>query len=417
MRFEEAEESRTIPEYGSARCPVCGGLALIELLDLGEVPVFCNVQSSTREEARTASTAPFTLVGCTACGHSFNSAFDPDLLEYAPSYDNSQHFSATFRAYADELATRLVETHKLHRVAVVDVGCGKGDLLKLLCRLGGNRGFGFDVSYEGDPEPADAPGVSFFTEFFDANKAEEISPSLVSCRHVLEHVPDPVNFLRELATALAAKPGSVLYIEVPNGELQLRERLVWDYIYEHYSYFSPTSLRYALESAGLQVIRLDTGFGGQFLCADVKLQDACGPDDLPAATGQETSADMFAAAEGFDNLLSAWRRWAGARADSGASTVLWGAGSKGVTFVNLLDLFAPHPVNWIVDQNPNKHGRFVARTGQEIVAPERLVNASVQTVLVMNAIYTNEITDWINSHDIEAQVIDAMSAPTTAPTG
>ena len=391
-------------------CPVCGWADVVELLDLGEIPIFCNVQLESRETALEAATAPFRLVGCPHCGHSFNAAFDARRVEYAPSYDNSQHFSATFRAYADSLANRLIDTYGVKGLTVVDVGCGKGDLLKLLCETGGNRGFGFDVSYDGDTEPADAPGVSFRTEFFDARQAAEIQPDLVCCRHVLEHVADPVGFLRELARALSAKPGSVLYLEVPNGELQLQGHLLWDYIYEHYSYFSPTSLRRALEAAGLEVVRLESGFGNQFLCADVRLRHSSGPAaEVQAGAGLRRS--MLDAVAGFAGLVDAWQNWASGLPDHDEATVLWGAGSKGVTFVNLLNLRAPRPVNWIVDQNPSKHGRYVGRTGQKVVAPEELVGKALQTVVVMNGIYKEEIKAWLDAQGVAARVIDAMSRP------
>lgn len=325
-------------------CPVCGSTDLVELLDLGELPIFCNVQFESSDAARDAATGPFRLVGCIQCGHSFNAAFEAKRVEYARSYDTSQHYSATFRAYADALTSRLINTYGVKGVTVVDVGCGKGDLLKLLCEVGGNRGFGFDVSYDGDPEPGDTPGVSFRTEFFDARQAAEILPDLVCCRHVLEHVPDPVGLLRELAQALAARPGSVLYLEVPNGELQLQGHLLWDYIYEHYSYFSPASLRIALETAGLEVLRLEPGFGSQFLCADVKLRGSPrAATELQTATGSQRPLGLAEA--GFAGLVGAWRDWVRRLPDDSESTVLWGAGSKGVTFVNLLNLHAPRPVN------------------------------------------------------------------------
>lgn len=397
-------------------CPVCRSGDLLEIIDLGEVPLFCNVQWPTREEALQAASAPMRLVGCMRCGHHFNASFEPGRLRYAPAYDTSQHHSATFSAYAHALAARLVDTHDLHGKAVVDVGCGKGDLLKLICRLGGNRGYGFDVSYDGDPNPADAPGVTFRTTFFDAAQASDIEPALVCCRHVLEHVPDPVSFLRGLGAALDGCPDRVLYLEVPNGELQLTAGLLWDYIYEHYSYFSDDSLRRALQEAGFEVLRLEPAFGDQFLSAEVRL--AAGPtpagENAPARA-EEIGRQMRQAAGRFRALQDQWRNWTASLPKDPDSTVLWGAGSKGVTFVNLLGLPAPAPIDRMVDQNPNKHGRFVARTGQVIASPQSLVGRPVRTVLLMNDIYREEITGWLRQHGVAAEVVSAMSAPTTPP--
>ena len=392
----------------STACPVCRSPDLIDIVDLGEVPLFCNVQWPTRAVALQAASAPMRLVGCAACGHHFNADFDAGRLEYAPAYDTSQHFSSTFRAYAEGLAQRLVDDHNLQGKAVVDVGCGKGDLLKLICRLGNNRGFGFDVSYDGDPNPADAPGVTFRNTFFDAARAGDIAPALVCCRHVLEHIADPVEFLRGLGQALAGRTDRVLYIEVPNGALQLSQGLLWDYIYEHYSYFSTGSLRHALQAAGFEVLRLAPAFGDQFLCAEVRLLAGAATPPQVSAASQEAAA-MTAAAGRFKALLRHWQAWAATLPQDPESTVLWGAGSKGVTFVNLLGLQAPVPLDRMIDQNPNKHGRFVARTGQVIAPPESLLERPARTVLLMNDIYRQEISRWLDEHRIRAKIVSAMT--------
>ncbi len=44
-----------------------------------------------------------------------------------------------------------------------------------------------------------------------------------------------------------------------------------------------------------------------------------------------------------------------------------------------------------MDINPHKHGKFMAGTGQEIVAPEFLVDYDPDLVIVMNPVYTDEI--------------------------
>jgi hypothetical protein len=70
-------------------------------------------------------------------------------------------------------------------------------------------------------------------------------------------------------------------------------------------------------------------------------------------------------------------------------TVVWGAGSKGVTFLNILP--NSHQISYVVDINPRKHGMFVAGSGQKIVPPSFLVEYRPDVVVVMNAIYIDEI--------------------------
>lgn len=371
----------------SKDCPACKLGRTVAFLDLGEVPVFCNVQWSTREEALAATTGPLSLSACLDCGHIFNHAFDAKRVAYAPGYENSQHASSVFRGYAQRLVDRLIEQYGIRSRTVVDIGCGRGDLLAMLCERGGNRGFGFDPSYAGTTA---ADGERQFTiqrEYFGAEQAAAIRPSLVSCRHVLEHVEDPVDFLRTLRTTIEACGDAVLYLEVPSGEELLSSLGLWDYLYEHVSYFSAQSLEAVLNAAGFDVLAMRRDFGGQFLCADARV--ASRPPARQPSNGQ--SEDMVrGAAHGMLGRLQYWRQWASELPPDG-SVSLWGAGSKGVMFLNLLGLVAPGKITWAIDQNADKHGRFLSGTAQQVMGPDALREHEMNQIVLMNGIYETEV--------------------------
>jgi hypothetical protein len=69
--------------------------------------------------------------------------------------------------------------------------------------------------------------------------------------------------------------------------------------------------------------------------------------------------------------------------------VIWGAGSKGVSF---LDAQRPCPIRHAVDINPRKAGRFLPGSGAEVVPPEFLASYQPDRVILMNAIYRNEVS-------------------------
>ena len=88
---------------------------------------------------------------------------------------------------------------------------------------------------------------------------------------------------------------------------------------------------------------------------------------------------------------------------------LWGAGSKGVTFLNLLD---PGPgVRFVVDINPRKQGRFVPVTGHEILPPESLKTDPPDIVLVANPLYKTESQAALNELGVKAEVVGIGEVP------
>ena len=74
---------------------------------------------------------------------------------------------------------------------------------------------------------------------------------------------------------------------------------------------------------------------------------------------------------------------------SGEKIVIWGASSKGVSFLTTLETRGS--IEYAVDINPNKRGKFVPGTGQEIVGPQDMQDIKPDAVIVMNPVYTDEI--------------------------
>lgn len=69
--------------------------------------------------------------------------------------------------------------------------------------------------------------------------------------------------------------------------------------------------------------------------------------------------------------------------------MVWGAGSKAVTFLNILK--TQGLVEYVVDINPRKTSLFVPGTGQQIVQPEFLQQYKPDVIMIMNPIYRQEI--------------------------
>lgn len=381
------------------RCVSCGAGSFVDVLSFEDAPVFCNVLYDTEKQGRDAATGSISLVQCVRCGLLMNSSFDPELAAYAPGYENSLHHSSVFQQWATTCAERLVRSHDLRGGSALEIGCGRGGFLSLLRDAGMSRLVGYDPSLPADAEaPGSGSGIDIHRGFFEPDGDSVFDLAL--SRHVLEHVTDPAAIVNSLA---AAAPSGVLYLEVPDASTMLRDAGIYDLIYEHCSYFSAPALRALVERCGLAVVDSRTEFGDQYLSVDVRRAPA-------AEVRSEDPVDpVLAAAEGFAKQATQERsRWAERLADlenSGKDVVVWGAGSKGVTFVNLIN--GGDKVSRLVDLNPLKRDRFVPVTAQRVVSPDDLRSDPPQVIIVMNRMYRDEVSTMVGSLGISAEVVVA----------
>ncbi len=381
-------------------CPVCRGTNIDHLVEMTQVPAHCNLLWPTYEGATTAPRGDIRLAFCPDCGHIFNGTFDPALMEYTQDYENSLHFSPRFQQYATSLAERLVERHDLQDKDIVGVGAGRGDFLMMLCELGDNRGVGFDPSYGG--EGAEVGPVTFVQDFY-SEKYTHYKADFISCRHVLEHIEDPVEFIHIVRRAVNGRHETVVFFEVPNVLFTLRDLGIWDIIYEHCSYYSPHSLSRLFRQNGFRILNVEPAFNGQFLTIEAALQN--GGSDLwtaDAADKKQMSQDAATFAQDYRAKVAGWQKRLADLADAGKRAVVWGAGSKGVTFMNILKTPI---IEYVVDINPRKKGMHVAGTGQEIVPPAFLQAYQPDAVIIMNANYKEEIGQTLRDLGVNAEIL------------
>jgi SAM-dependent methyltransferase len=371
-------------------CPVCNSTDIAVFFEILGIPVHCNLPWTARDEAIQAPRGDIRLGFCERCGHIFNLAFDPVLMEYTQDYENSLHFSPRFQSYAESLAVRLIERYDLHGKDIIEIGCGKGDFLKLLCERGANRGVGFDPSYV--PEqgtPATAERVTFIQDFYSERYAS-CQADFICCRHVLEHIHSPRDFLARVRQAIGSRPGTVVFFEVPNVSFTLRGQGIWDLIYEHCSYFGVGSLSRLFTLCGFDTYDVTETYGSQFLCIEALPGE--GLADSAGDVGRDLgglACDVAAFADAYRSKVQVWRRTLERMARAGQRAVVWGAGSKGVTFLNVLE--TQEQILYAVDINPRKQGMYLAGTGQQIVPPEFLREVRPDVVIVMNPMYEGEI--------------------------
>jgi len=365
----------------SRSCPLCAHPSSQVFFQRLNVPVHQNRACLSAEEARQFKRGDLVLAFCPRCGFVFNTAFDPGNLSYSAAYENTQTCSPYFQHYLGELADSLVAKFGLSDKVIVEVGCGKGDFLRLLCKEGRNRGFGFDPTYVG-PETAEHGAVHFVRAFYDP-RARQVAPDFVCCRHVIEHVQSPFELLASVRQAIGARLNSAVYFETPALSWILDTTTFWDFFYEHCSYFTASSLTWAFEQTGFRVLEARLGFDEQYLSVEAnptppgRLADTQQPQ---SASELWTKIQLFLAR--LEERMEACQEKIDAFSKAGGCA-LWGAAAKGTTLVNALDR-DHRRIRFLIDINPAKQGSFVSGTGHAIVPPAYLKKPNGQVAGILN---------------------------------
>jgi len=387
------------------KCPVCYRSEMMVFFEVESAPVFCNVLWNNRDEAIACPRAPIHLAYCHSCELIYNIVFQPQLMEYSPAYENSLHFSPHFQKYAEEMTNQLIWRYELYDKDIIEIGCGQGDFLTLLCELGGNHGTGFDPSYNPEKVAASSKVTILPEAYSEAHTKYPVD--FICCRHVLEHIDSPLDFLKNTRNVIGQRCDCILYFEVPNALYIFKNMGVWDIIYEHCSYFTLESLTNLFVRASFEPIKVAEQYDGQFLTIEART----GTTNINSTSGYERiMPDTNNLIRKFHNAyrkkVNSWQHTLSQFKKQQTRVVVWGAGSKGVAFLNALDI-SHQQIKYVIDLNPRKQGKFVAGTGQQVVAPDFLKEYRPQTVIIMNPIYHVEIQQLIKDFGINAELIDA----------
>ena len=252
-----SDGTRWLPEVRA--CPVCRATAARTLGARG---------GRAHRDRKGAETK---VVRCSSCGLLYA---NPTLVPQSNPYDIhgadeyfSLHDSSQKTRRGDELAA-FAERLLGGKGTLLELGCGRGELLI------GAANRGWDVHGVEMTEPyardARARGIDVECRAIEECKALDHTYDVVLLPAILEHLYDPMDCLRRVRAAL--RPGGLVFIEVPN-EMSLAMRAANLYMRLrgrdwainlsptfppfHVVGFSPTSLRTAIERAGLSVRVID----------------------------------------------------------------------------------------------------------------------------------------------------------------
>jgi SAM-dependent methyltransferase len=374
------------------RCRFCGKPLEHTFVDLGMQPL-CESYVSADQLNQMEPFYPLHTFVCDSC-------FLVQLQEYVSPKDifsEYAYFSSYSRAWLDharryvEMITRRLDlTEKSH---VIEVASNDGYLLQYFVAKG-IPALGVEPAAN-VAKAAEEKGVKTLVTFFDLDTARDIvqkqeAPDLLIGNNVLAQVPDLNLFVESMKVVL--KPTGVITMEFPHL-MRLIEGNQFDTIYhEHFSYFSFITVEKIFAAHGLTIFDVEElpTHGGSLRIYARHFKDESKPlsDTVNKLREQEIS-------EGFTDLKKYFIFADKVREtkqkllsflinlkQNGKSIAGYGAPGKGNTLLNYCGIRTDF-LDYTVDRNPYKQGKFLPGTHIPIFHPDKLRETKPEYVLIL----------------------------------
>lgn len=400
------------PSANQRACPLCGSHDHQLVLPLPATPLGDRF-TETEAEALSLSVFPLDVVQCKGCGHYFL----PTLTDADDSYLHylfgTEHSPGLPSAFAELVADIILRRDICEGAFVLDIGANDGSWLDCF------RSHGCEVlAVEPAPQPAriaSDKGIPVVQDYFSADKVRASgllnqAPRIVSMNYVFANIPDPLKTLRGIAEI--SDENTVISVLTGYHPAQLAVGM-FDYVYhEHVAYFSCHDFVRMADSIGFTVTyaREIPLKGGSI---HIEMQRTC-----PGCVQSSLFSTMLKREAWLDAPHGVqWRGIAAriratrdamvAAIDAARRAMLpvigYGASHSTTTLLYALGIEAA--LDFVVDDNPTKHGRFSPGTGIPVVSRESLDGGLPACVLVLAWQHGPQIKDSLRKSGFKGQVI------------
>lgn len=354
-------------------CRVCGNLlppeAILRFDNMPKAAQLMPDQSNVHNDVGMT----LEIFQCTDCGL-VQTIGEP--VHYYKEVIRASAFSAEMGEFRKQQFSRFIDHYALMGKRFLEVGCGRGEYLKIFAQCG-VQAFGteYGSAVASECRMAGLDVEEVYIDSADIRLAKGPFDGFASL-NFMEHWPDPKAVLSGIRANLAED--AIGLVEVPNFEMMLREGLFTEFIADHVFYFDRDTFETTLRLNGFEVLSCESIWYDYILSAVVRKRRTV--DVRGFAHKQATVKAQI------DSFIAR-------HSDEGVA--VWGAGHQALATMALLNLSSG--IKYVVDSAPFKQGKFTPATHLPICSPLTLTQTPVGAIIVMAAAYSDEVVRTIHA--------------------